>query len=179
MVNKSIKLDYLDSLRGIAAFVVVIGHTNDSFKSDDKYLFEFFFNFLCNYTFFNGHYSVCVFFVLSGFVLSYSYFRNFDFDYVIKQSIKRFPRLLLPVLATSILYFFAKLLDIYYNVEVVNISNEPWFGKFWHEAYSLKQLFFRCIYDLFIFHDQGFLHNINFCLWTMPIELQFSFLLFS
>ncbi len=177
--TKIAKLSYLDSIRGLAAVIVVLGHSKDAFIQKKEYFsISDFFNHFFEFCFISGHFSVCIFFVLSGFVLSLGFFNNYDYNFILKQSIKRFPRLFLPVIFTSVLYWFAKEQSWFFNSEVVNITHSTWFVKFWKESYTIKQLILRCGYDLFLFNDHGFLKNINFCLWTMPIELKYSFLLF-
>jgi peptidoglycan/LPS O-acetylase OafA/YrhL len=116
--------------------------------------------------------------VLSGFVLSLHFFKKYDEKIIIKQTIKRFPRLFLPVLFTSLIYWFVQKQGYFYNIEVVKITGSEWFSNFWLNQYSLKHLVIKCAYDLMIFNEQTFCNNINTSLWTMPIELKYSFLLF-
>ncbi|WP_443147193.1 acyltransferase family protein [Paenibacillus sp. KACC 21273] len=78
------KLKYLDGLRGLAALIVVISHFVVAFypslyngsidsvhtqKSLELWISKSPFN-----LFYNGNFAVCVFFVLSGYVLSYKFF---------------------------------------------------------------------------------------------------------
>lgn len=176
----SSKLQFLDSLRGIAAIVVVIGHFHVGFAIDQSFFGPYnFMSYLINYTILYGNFAVCLFFVLSGFVLSLHFFRTNQNEILVKQSIKRYPRLFLPVLATSFLYWMVQKYGFFANQEVVKITASSWFSGFWVESYSFKQLVLRCGYDLMFFNEQTFCNNINTSLWTMPIELKCSFLLFA
>jgi peptidoglycan/LPS O-acetylase OafA/YrhL len=144
------RLDYLDSLRGIAALIVLIFHTND-FICNTVYRTEYnqsIVNILrC---FFNGIDAVSFFFVLSGFVLSYSYFKSdkeFDYtNYVIKRFLRLFPLYLFVIL-------FAVLFR-YTNNEYNSIMS------------LLKELF------LFNNHHPFLPHG-----WSLSIELVMSLIL--
>ena len=174
------KLHFLDSLRGIAALVVVLGHFHIAFgmKHYTKGVKDII-SIFTTYTILYGSFAVCLFFVLSGFVLSVHYFKSYSNEILIKQSIKRYPRLFLPVLVTSFIYWLVQRFGFFQNLEVVKITSSEWFSGFWIHSYTFKQLVLRCGYDLMFFNEQTFCNNINTSLWTMPIELKYSFLLFA
>jgi hypothetical protein len=80
------RLTHIDGLRGLAALVVMVSHflctfypafqTIDAVDVQTRSGIELFitatpFNF-----WYNGNFAVCIFFVISGYVLSYSYFQN-------------------------------------------------------------------------------------------------------
>jgi peptidoglycan/LPS O-acetylase OafA/YrhL len=87
---RSERFDYLDSVRGLAAFCVLLFHLNDSkgeaaMTAANTRLFSIIFN---------GHHATSVFFVLSGLVLSYKYLKmpvlNLNYKHFI---MRRFYRL--------------------------------------------------------------------------------------
>ena len=99
----------LDGLRGIACVVVVICHylqiyVPAAFERNfpdlfgEKWLVNSPLNLL-----FNGHAAVILFFVLSGFVLSAPFFRGVGWGWYARSIIKRYPRLAIPALASSLL----------------------------------------------------------------------------
>ena len=74
MYVESKRLEYLDSIRGVAALFVLLSHTVAAFawpKGFDTFLNLPFVSIL-----FSGQEAVCMFFVLSGYVLSKPYFRS-------------------------------------------------------------------------------------------------------
>jgi peptidoglycan/LPS O-acetylase OafA/YrhL len=88
------KVGYLEGLRGVAALFVVIFHFLE--MSYPRVLQNDFFNF-----FFNGFFSVCLFFVLSAYVLTFKYFQTQDPQIAKSGAVRRYFRLL-PVVAISI-----------------------------------------------------------------------------
>lgn len=145
-------LAYLDSVRGIAAMIVVIYHyINWDYSSYAKVK-------LANIVF-NGGDAVSFFFVLSGFVLSYKYLvLKHSLDYG-KFCINRFLRLW-PA------YFITVALNAFYNVYLYNgFKIQPMldmfvFNKhtFWKEALLIKPV----------------AYNYYVPAWTLTIELVLS-----
>jgi hypothetical protein len=67
------RFDYLDSLRGLAAMAVVLSHVKQAYALPKTFAY---FDRTPLGLFWDGSASVKLFFVLSGFVLSYNYFKN-------------------------------------------------------------------------------------------------------
>ena len=154
-------LSYLDSLRGIAALIVVIEHTHKAFYINEKSFVSSIFQKIMHFSIFNGEFAVTLFFILSGFVLSFNFFKNYKTQYLIKQSIKRIPRLVTPVILTSIVYWIFIHFDWLLNKEVVEINQSEYFAGYWQEKYSILKFFISATYDLFVLNDQKFCWNIN------------------
>ena len=177
------KLTYLDGMRGLAAIVVVLSHC-----------FYWFTPYLHSGTRYNPHPSslevmivnspltflyrggsaVWLFFVLSGFVLSYGLLkRKEDLNAFRAAAVKRYFRLNFPV-------FFAVMLG--YAVMAVGAYKAQQFGvvnpfsliytkvtpDFWQ---ALKQ----AVYGAIVYGDTTY----NYVLWTISIELYGSFLIFA
>lgn len=151
MQSKSERLDFLDSSRGIAAIIVVIFHVNDFIfknvldgpsrdlliQSNLQYIFSIILP---------GGNAVTYFFVLSGFVLSYSYFKNNSPVGFVSFSIKRIFR---------IFPLYLLLVSIAYILSTGNVTVS------------------RYIKELMIFPD---VHKLIPPGWSMTVELSFSFL---
>ncbi|MGE2764154.1 acyltransferase family protein [Escherichia coli] len=101
----------LDGIRGIACLIVLISHFMQFFLPSvfvqnqidhygEKYISETPFNIL-----YNGHFAVMLFFVLSGMVLSIPFFKGKGLEWYSKSIIKRYPRLAIPTIASTIFSF--------------------------------------------------------------------------
>lgn len=175
-VKKS-RFEYLDGIRGVAAIIVVINHFRNAFydASLNSNIFVFLWDRL-KYFFFTGEFCVQLFFVLSGFVLAYNSFYREGF--LNKQWVKRVVRLALPVSITSIFYWIFVHYRLFYFDQLCNIYCSGWASNHWVVEYSFMQFTKRLIYDFFLFSDWQFIMNNNSSLWTIPVELYWSYLLF-
>ncbi len=120
------RFDYLDSMRGLAAFCVLICHLN-GLKGEGALNVEqgVIFN-----IFFNGHHAVSVFFVLSGLVLSYKYLKMpelvLDYKaYIFKRFYRLYPAywvsLLLLYVCANLKGSFAKIMDGLYLLKEASL----------------------------------------------------------
>ncbi len=160
-------LNFLDGIRGIAAFLVVIGHFRHYFfNQNNNSPFYIFIWSRLNYFFLNGAFCVELFFVLSGFVLTYNYVKNHNF--IKKQVFKRVYRLVVPVILSLLIYLILIKLNLLYYYHKVD-SNSTIFENIIY--------FFKSGIAFFLNSDLYFI-SINSSLWTIPIELFWSYLLF-
>ncbi len=93
------KITYLDGLRGIAAINVMIMHFfivlapamiySNRMPSHFGNLEQFFSNTPLGLIG-AGNFSVCIFFVLSGYVLTYKYFKTRDNSIIISSAVRRY-----------------------------------------------------------------------------------------
>jgi peptidoglycan/LPS O-acetylase OafA/YrhL len=95
-IPPSRRIGYLDSIRGIAALAVVIFHANAWLDfTKDAYFNSSLPTHILN-IFFNGHNAVCLFFVLSGFVLSLKYVKKgvkevSYIEFILKRAFRLYP----------------------------------------------------------------------------------------
>ena len=177
VVKKSIRLNYLDGVRGVAALLVVFGHFKNAFfvDTENALITTGFWN-LFNYFFLSAEFCVQLFFVLSGFVLAYNSFTRDSF--LRKQWAKRFFRLFAPVFLSSLLYFFIAKGGFFYFDQLSLIHTNEWIAAHWRSIYSFTEFLKLFFVDfIFLFH-WPFIFNINSALWTIPIEFYWSYVLF-
>lgn len=160
---KKQRFEYLDGMRGVAALLVVIGHFRLYFWNEkiNSSVFNFCWSRL-NYFFLNGEFCVELFFVLSGFVLMYQLDNKPAF--LTKQLYKRAFRIAVPVLFSLCFYLILINYNVlfYYHENTIN-------GNI---GYIILQFF-----SFFMFSN-SFVIKINPSLWTIPIELIWSYVLF-
>ncbi|MEK5396031.1 acyltransferase family protein [Paenibacillus sp. FSL K6-2859] len=170
-MNKN-RIEYLDSLRGISAMSVVIFHCMISFKifhsanysnvyeSDIiKFITESPLKLL-----WAGTEPVLLFFVLSGFVLSISFYEGNEFNYY-PYLLKRFSRIYIPyILIMIVSTLLASALMGVKNIEEMSAT----FDNRWDHSVSWKAML---AYIFMINYDTP---NVNGVVWTLYHELRIS-----
>lgn len=122
--------------------------------------------------FINGPGAVVFFFVLSGFVLTIRIYQTPNFDYFIVSALKRWPRLLGPVLITTLLSFLLFSTHLYFYSIAGPLTGSPWLTSFGAAGLpanfkpSFLSALYQGIYGTFRHGDK--FYNSN--LWTMRYE---------
>jgi peptidoglycan/LPS O-acetylase OafA/YrhL len=172
MNTQNQRIEYLDSLRGLAALIVLLSHALGAFAWPASY-----FNFinlpLVNIVF-DGKAAVAMFFVLSGFVLSRPYVHSnhgqrrqiFLPTFYIKRGIRIWLPWFSAFLASAIAQHFV----------CRNVVTEPkvsdWLNQFWQSPLNWMLVWHQC---LFILHDSHIqLLNQD---WSLGVELKGSALI--
>ncbi|NIF24615.1 acyltransferase family protein [Candidatus Pantoea multigeneris] len=163
------KISYLEGLRGLSCFIVIIDHCINSFKPDLRYtslsdtggIIRRLFAWTPLNIIYSGIAPVCIFFILSGFVLSMRFNNSKSNDAIYQGVIKRYPRLIVPILiATMFMYVAFSLLQT-----MTNFKSDLEFSKVIAEA----------IYFAPFEHIQ----LSNYALWTISFEIYGSLIVFS
>lgn len=184
-ISSAQKIRYLDGLRGIAALVVVVHHfilafypalffgssaQNHLQGGVEDWMSRSVFNVL-----YNGNFAVCLFFVLSGFVLSYKFFLEKKQEVIRESVVKRYFRLMIPVTFSVLIVFFLMRFSLFFHLSAAESTGSFWFERFW--------LFEENFFDALIagmfgsFFSDTFLYNM--VLWTISFEFLGSLLVFS
>jgi peptidoglycan/LPS O-acetylase OafA/YrhL len=182
------RLVFLESIRGIAAFCVVISHLVITFcpfmqSVEDatwsgrpgwqQWVARSPLNLL-----YNGHLAVVLFFVLSGFVLSYAYFCSPDIRLVRSAAIRRYFRLAIPMVASALVAWALLATGAMFNRQAAEVSPDgEWIGSLYNLRPSLWGAIKQSLWDVFMRYDARTTYNV--ALWTMPIELAGSFFVYS
>lgn len=125
----------LEATRGIAALIVIVHHFFLGFapqvtgllpelRTPSSIIGNWY------YVFFSGDAAVNFFFVLSGFVLCWSYFHSKDQASLKRSIIKRWPRLAGPVLVTTMVSYCLFKLDAFHFSEAAQLTKSPWLATF-------------------------------------------------
>jgi peptidoglycan/LPS O-acetylase OafA/YrhL len=196
------KMECLDSVRGLAALGVVLAHLMLTFwpglyfRSGPAWdqapvwvqvIYRFPGKFLVN-----GHLIVPAFYVLSGFVLSLTFFRNGGPASLRSAATRRYFRLMFPVAASIMLAYVlmmsgamrnqaaVQILDEIYGISEANkIASAPgasnrWLAGYYDFSPSLPAALREATWGAFTGPSQ-----YNRVLYTMPDELAGSFLVFG
>ena len=148
------RLHHLDSLRGIAAVVVMLHHWRNMFTASPAPLLLV--------PAFAGRNSVKLFFVLSGFVLSLPYWSGRQSSYN-KYLVRRICRIYLP-------YAGAVFIAVIIGSRLLNSSLPltDWFYNTWHEPFTTK-----LVLEQLLFSNPG-AGVINTAFWSLKIEMIMS-----
>ncbi len=179
------KIKYLDGLRGLAALVVVLSHfavvffpalyTADVVETRFVSQLDLIIAGTPLNVIYNGNFAVCIFFILSGYVLTYKFFRDKNPEALASGAFRRYFRLLIPVLFSNFLVFILMKLSLFHNAEVGILSKSTWwFSETWTFHPDFLGMLKESFYGVFI-RDES---NYNPVLWTMTYEFFGSFLVF-
>jgi peptidoglycan/LPS O-acetylase OafA/YrhL len=178
-----VKFGYLDGLRGLAAAIVVVDHfaiaffqgaTDATIRVHHGALEGIILN-TPLHLIVSGNFSVCIFFVLSGFVLSAKFFRTGDRRVVVASAFRRYMRLELPVLASVLLAYAVISWHLLHNQAAGALIGTPWLGELWSFQPSLTGALYHAVVGVFADGKSPY----NSVLWTMQMELVGSFLVFG
>jgi peptidoglycan/LPS O-acetylase OafA/YrhL len=158
MNKEAARKPHLDGLRGVAACVVFFGHLSLAL-SVPAYIF-------------NGRSAVCIFFVLSGYVLS-ELARHSPLSFP-AQSVRRYIRLVVPMLITSAFAWALLAAGLYRNQEAAALVNSWWLGSWYKFDPSFRAMLIETLYGVFVTGHSDY--NCN--LWTMRPELLGSLYVF-
>jgi peptidoglycan/LPS O-acetylase OafA/YrhL len=168
------RLDYLDSIRGLAALSVLCGHFWGAYGSPQAlspYIDNFPFAVIQD-----GSAAVSIFFVLSGLVLSLSYFRKAESGYRLSKVlgpfiIKRIARIVLPFAAILLTSLWLKH-TLFQPVQTIP-PESGWAQSFWRNQDTLRHLIRQAFLVYPTLADQDRLIPQD---WTLTVELNLSFL---
>lgn len=174
------KLNAVESIRGLACLAVVFSHLSLSFY---PYLHHFDEHDRTNNAivhfihhspfgfFYSGTAAVYVFFVLSGFILSYVVCKSSNIPRKLKSMvIKRYPRLAIPALVSCLLLWCALR---YSDIDSSHV--QYWLHALATQNISVQQAIYEGTIGSFLFAEA----SLNWVLWTMQVELIGSLLLFG
>lgn len=126
--------------------------------------------------FLSGTFSVAIFFVLSGFVLSIGFFQTGGKLEIIKKlAAKRYLRLMIPALASVLIAYILLKSDLSHVNEAVVLSHSPWLTTIWTVTPHLIDALYNGLIGAFVLPNNPY----NAVLWTMSLEFLGSLLVFG
>lgn len=180
------KISYLDGLRGIAAVNVMVMHFFVALAPAMVYGSEQPSHFGNLDHLFSttplgligaGNFSVCIFFVLSGYVLTHKFFKTGDNSIIISSAVRRYIRLFVPVFAAVMLSYLIASAGLYhYYIETMAVSSGSNYRGYWAFTPDILDAVKQAAWSAFFVG--GTIHY-NPVLWTMTIEFYGSMLVFT
>ena len=169
------RLHYIDGLRGWAAVFVLFHHASYFTIANVSPIFNVFRTLpLLS----DGRFWVYVFFVLSGWSLSIPYLHGKDPDILAKMSLRRYPRLVLPIFISSLIPFALMWFDLLFHVQAAPVVGaQGWLPLHYNFEPDFLHLLQSSFFDtIFRFDDQ---RSYNLVLWTIAVEFMGSILVFA
>jgi len=187
-MKRNKRIDCIDGFRGVAALIVFTGHFLISFYpfflSNNPGEVFFRNNHLMKYVvfsplsiFYNGHFAVTSFFILSGYVLSCKYFITEDKNVIFSAFFRRYFRLTIPIFFSCLMAYACLKLNLFFNYETSLVTHSQWLAKFYSFEPDFIQMTKFALYDVYFNYQKGQTYNAP--LWVMQIFLLGSFLVFS
>ena len=189
-MDRSPRLQVLDTVRGLAAVAVVLHHLLLAFwpyladpavpPPPGRAALAHLIAATPLSVVHDGSFAVVVFFVLSGFALSHGFFRSPDPDALTAAALRRYFRLALPVLASVLLSYALLRFGGYQNRRAAAAGASAWLGSWYgftpHLLFGPYAAVPRALLGTF-FNGSGTAYNN--VLWTMSVELPGSLLVFA
>lgn len=125
---------------------------------------------------FSGNLAVAVFFVLSGFVLTIAFFKTGRQEVIKKLALKRYPRLMLPALASVLLCLLFIKTGFSFRADAAAVTNSGWLTSWWDVDTGVLLAIKEAAWSIFVDFDTS---KYNPVLWTMSIEFIGSFIVFG
>ena len=167
------RLEYLDGLRGVAAVIVLLHHMVLSFypqlADGSQHYFHGDWPLAPVMLAWGGNLCVCIFFLLSGFVLVPATLHARS--YLLTQFARRLIRLVPPVLAASLLGYALWSLGLMRNTAATTVGASGWLGQFFQGSPSMPELLWDALRMPFVPVESRY----DPVLWTMHVEYVGSF----
>jgi len=180
------KITYLDGLRGVAAVNVMIMHFFVALAPAMVYgstmpshfgKLDLLFSSTPLGLIGAGNFSVCIFFVLSGYVLTRKYFKTKDNSVIISSAVRRYLRLFVPVFAAVMLSYLLASAGLYrYYLETMVVSAGSNYRGYWDFTPGIVDAVKEAVWVSFF---AGGKVPYNPVLWTMKMEFFGSMLVFA
>lgn len=167
------RLYFLDGLRGWAALMVVLSHLLVFFIAHTATAYQGWYWAFPS----DGNLAVFIFFVLSGFALSIGYIQTGQSSIITSLCLRRYLRLTVPILCASLLAYLLHVTHLFVNVDAGTMSGNGWLTGFYNFPPDLFTSVKFGVYDVYL--NNAGAASYNPILWTMPIELFGSFVVFS
>jgi peptidoglycan/LPS O-acetylase OafA/YrhL len=183
------KMECFEAIRGVASLGVLLGHLIIAFwphlyigAREIPPTFPRFVRWFALSPFkilYDSQFAVTIFFLLSGFVLSLSFFKSRSTEALTSAAVRRYFRLMLPAAASILLAYLLLKLGWMFNRRACEYMTQSlgvphtWLGLFYNFRPHFTSALKECVWDTFF---AGSTYNAN--LWTMSIELAGSFVVY-
>ncbi|MBC7782589.1 MAG: acyltransferase [Burkholderiales bacterium] len=188
------RLTAFEGLRGVAAMMVVFSHLQLAFFAQAPQSLRESVSFMPRPLASiatagiewvrDGHFAVWVFWVMSAFVLSLRFFQLAQGDdrtaarrYLKGASLRRYPRLVIPIIAAVLLGYCLFSAGLMRNQQAAPLAGSDWLARLYTFDPSLLRALKEAFFDVFYVYEPAKSYNV--VLWTMKAELIGSLFVFA
>lgn len=177
--------EHLEGLRGVGALVVVLHHFAWAFfpaiiagyAAQAHYPFEYIIYKTPLHLLVAGPFALCLFFMLSGYVLSYKFFRYNDTKSLQSLALRRYSRLAIPIIVSLLIVYLLMRFGLFFNLKIVQYTfSYMWLSQQWNFAPKLEDALTQGFIDTLLTNKSV---TYNTSLWTMYYEFIGSFLVLA
>ena len=178
------KILYLEGLRGLSMIIIILNHFAAAFyptiifggKASPHIPLELIIYRTPLNIFFSGIFALSIFYLLSGYLLSYKYFRFHKEELLISSIVYRYLRLAIPTLVSILIAYTLLKFHLFYNISVSSITGSTmWFANFWNFDANIYKAVVEGIFMISVIIGN---QTYNPVLWMMAYELAGSILVF-
>ena len=138
---------WLDTLKGLACLIVFLDHFYLAFRPQLEGV-EAFLNIKPFAILINGNFAVCLFLLISAYIISSSVYCHRSFEAIQKIAFKRYFRLMPPIFFASILSLVISKTIGYFNDEVGAILNNGWLTGFFSQELTVGNMIKTSLVDV-------------------------------
>lgn len=125
--------------------------------------------------FWNGNFAVCVFFVLSGYVLTKVFVETGDVRSMQLRAARRYVRLCVPVFGSVLLSYVALSAGLKFSGDAAAVTGSTWLAHFWQFDPTWGQAWREGTYGALLYGKSAYTP----ILWTMRVEFIGSMIVFG
>ena len=146
---------WLDAVRGVACIVVFLSHFYLTFCSESVFINRVL-SIKPLQILVNGNYAVCLFLIISAYVISVPVYTCRSLDRIRQTAFKRYLRLMLPVFFASALSLLISRTAGYYNMQAADLLNNPWLKEFFTQKLTAAGLLHSSLVGVWWQGDNSF-----------------------
>ena len=176
--QKTSRIGYLESIRGLAALQVILLHFFAAFAPDLVFALPAgaaiagYIHLSPLYFLYDGYSAVYIFFALSGYVLTRSFEKHLARPS--SQVLARIIRLGLPAIAATLVAAAVMLIFGRLNLEAGDLSGSVWFADQWHADLSIISVLKDGIVNALFLGYSGLPGVAFLAPWQQPVEQSFA-----
>lgn len=135
---------WLDAIKGIACIIVFLDHFYLTFFVKSNMINKIL-NVKAISILINGNLAVCLFLMISAYVISVPIYHHVNLEHIQKTVFKRYVRLMLPVFFASVFSLTIWHTMGYYNGQVADLMENSWLKGFFSQELTISNLFYSSL----------------------------------